>query len=59
MPNTPLLSPKQAAELLGLNKHTILRWIKTGRLPAQKLSAQTFRIRREDLDKLSEGKESK
>jgi excisionase family DNA binding protein len=42
----------QAAALLGVNRVSIWRWIRDGRLPAARIGHRTTRIRREDLDAL-------
>jgi excisionase family DNA binding protein len=46
-----LLSLKEAADTLGLDPHTIRRWIKTEKLPGYKVVGQ-WRIKREYLDAL-------
>jgi PAS domain S-box-containing protein/excisionase family DNA binding protein len=43
-------SVSQAATLLGVNRVTIWRWIRTGRLPASRVGARTTRIARGDLE---------
>lgn len=47
-----LLSPRQAAEYLGLAPITLYRWIWAGRLPAKRLPSGQLRIEPEELDKL-------
>jgi excisionase family DNA binding protein len=42
----------QAAELLGVSRVSIWRWIRSGRLPAARLGHRTTRIKREDLEQL-------
>src|SRR5262245_60071952 len=42
----------QAAELLGVSRVSIWRWIRAGRLPVARLGHRTVRIRREDLDRI-------
>jgi len=49
-----LYSPKQAAELLGLKKLTIYRWIKSGRVRAVRLPNNRLRIAESELGKLVE-----
>jgi excisionase family DNA binding protein len=39
------VSPQEAAEMLGVDRDTILRWVKQGRLAASKLSPRIVRIR--------------
>lgn len=45
---------KTAAELLGVSRVTIWRWIRDGRLPVSRLGHRTARIKREDLSRLLE-----
>ena len=47
-----LLSPRQAAERLGLTPLTIYKWIWAGRLPAKRLPNGALRIEAEELEKL-------
>lgn len=42
----------EAATLLGVNRSTIWRWIRDGRLPAARLGHRTTRITHEDLEQL-------
>ncbi len=42
----------QAAELLGVSRVSVWRWIRAGRLPAARLGNRTTRIERADLDRL-------
>jgi excisionase family DNA binding protein len=46
------VSPKQAAEMLGVATETVLRMIRSGELRASRLSPKTLRIRVADLDAL-------
>jgi len=46
------VSPRQAAEMLGVNRDTILRYIKTGVLRATKINRRTIRIRQADIDEM-------
>lgn len=51
------LSIESAATYSDSSVFTIRRWIRIGLLPATKLPTRTYRIRREDLERLlSEGK---
>ena len=46
------MSPRQAAEATGVNKLTLLKWIKSGRLAAERISTPNgpgYDIRPEDL----------
>ena len=45
-------SISQAAELLGVSRVSIWRWIRAGHLPVVRLGHRTARIRREDLEQL-------
>src|SRR5438270_12554615 len=46
------LSISQAAELLGVSRVSIWRWIRAGHLPVVRLGHRTVRIKREDLERL-------
>lgn len=48
------VSPVEAAQMLGLDTETVLRFIRKGKLRASKLSRKTIRIRVVDLDALLE-----
>ncbi len=45
-----LLTPDEAAEVVGTTGRTIRRWIRQSRLPAIHLSERTIRIRPDDLE---------
>src|SRR5450432_508925 len=45
-------SISQAAELLGVSRVSIWRWVRAGRLPIVRLGHRTTRIKREDLERL-------
>lgn len=47
-----MISPAEAAEMLSVDRATIFRWIRDGRLPASKLSPRIVRIRVADIDAL-------
>ena len=47
-----LLSPNQAAELLGLSVRTIRRRIASGQLPAYRSGRKVIRIKTSDLDSI-------
>jgi len=55
------LTIKQAAELLGVNRETIARWIRDGRIPAVNVSGGSerprWRIARATLDGVRRGRE--
>ncbi len=42
----PLLTVKEAADLLGVNRHTVYNLIKADKIPVVKLSPQVWRIPR-------------
>ena len=44
-------SVSQVATLLGVNRVTVWRWIRTGRLPASRVGTRTTRIARGDLER--------
>ncbi len=52
------LSIESAAVYSDSSVFTIRRWIKVGLLPATKLPSRTYRIRREDLERLLSGEKS-
>jgi excisionase family DNA binding protein len=45
-----MVSPQEAAEMLSVDRETIFRWVKQGRLPASKLSPRIVRIRVADIE---------
>ena len=45
-------SISQAAELLGVSRVSIWRWVRAGRLSVVRLGHRTARIKREDLERL-------
>lgn len=47
-----LLTPDEAASLLKMSKVTVLRWVKSGRLPASRLGRNVLRIRRDSVERL-------
>ena len=44
-----LLTPQQVAEILKVDRSTIIRWTKSGRLRVVRLSPETWRYRVEDV----------
>lgn len=45
------LTVDAVAEIFGVDRETVMRWIRSGRLPAVVLpGGRRYRIRREDLD---------
>ncbi len=47
-----LLSTGQAAKLCSVTPDTLLKWIKSGRLPARRTAGGHYRVRREEVDAL-------
>ena len=48
-----MLSPAEAARILGVHTETVRRYIRQGQLPAQHLGTRTLRIRRSDIDNIT------
>src|SRR5438552_11061253 len=46
-------SVSQAAELLGVSRVSIWRWVRAGHLPVVRLGHRTVRIKRDDLEALA------
>lgn len=49
-----MVSPQAAADMLDVDRETVYRWIKDGRLRASKLAPRTVRIRMADIEMLIE-----
>lgn len=49
------ISPKQAAEVLGIHKITILRKIKNGEIPHKRLGYKTIRIPKSYINEIHKG----
>lgn len=49
MPNTGFLTTEEAARLLNVHSNTIVRWIKTGKLPSSKIGRE-YRIPRDAIE---------
>lgn len=47
-----IVSPRQAAERLGLNLMTIYRWVKIGKIKVRRLPDGQIRIEKAELEKL-------
>lgn len=45
-----LLNVADVAEILGVDRRTVFRYISSGKLKARRLSPQTLRFKREDVD---------
>ena len=55
-----LLTAREAAERLGVEKITIVRWLRSGRLPGIKIGTRgDWRIRASELDAYIEDSEGK
>lgn len=50
-----LITPKEAAKILGVDRVTVYRWIKIGLLDAYKIGG-IVRIKKDDLKNIIEGK---
>ena len=46
----PLLTARQVAELLGVSTESVLRWTRSGKLPAIRLPGGAIRFRDDELD---------
>lgn len=44
----------EAAAVLDVSPSTVLRWIKAGRLPAQRVGPKTLRIRKQDVESMEQ-----
>ena len=53
------LSPQEVADKLGVSKDTVLRLLRSGKLPAVKLGWKTWRITEDALAAFMAGKGSK
>ncbi|MCL0077421.1 helix-turn-helix domain-containing protein [Dehalococcoidia bacterium] len=49
---TKLVTPIEAAAALKVDRMTIYRWIKRGRLPVRRLPSGLIRIKAEDVENL-------
>jgi excisionase family DNA binding protein len=45
-----LLTPEQVAERLAISRLTVMKWLRQGKIPGQKLGRKTWRVNPEDLD---------
>jgi excisionase family DNA binding protein len=51
MPEGPVVyTMNEVAALLKVHRNTVENWVRSGRLPVQRLGHRTVRIRREDLE---------
>ena len=51
---TDYLKCKEVAALLGVHQNTVMKWIRSGKLPAQRFGEKLWRIRREDIEKMGQ-----
>jgi len=50
-----LLRSGEVAELLGVDRHTVVKWIKEGKIRAIKLPSGRYRIPESEVRKILEG----
>lgn len=50
MSEEKLLSPEEVAEVLGVSRLTVVRWVRSGKLKGQKLGKKTIRVKASDLE---------
>ena len=55
--NDRLLTITEAALQIGVNRATLYRWLRAGRLPAYKLASNTLRVRLVDLREFVESRQ--
>jgi excisionase family DNA binding protein len=48
--SAPLLTTRQVAERFGVGSETILRWVRSGRLPAIRISTGAIRFRESEIE---------
>jgi excisionase family DNA binding protein len=54
-----LITIRQAAEIIGVDKQTVYRLIAKGRLPVVKFGPRLYRIHRADLEEIVERRKQK
>jgi excisionase family DNA binding protein len=52
--NNELLTPAQAAHMLGVTTTTLTRWVHAGQIPAVTIPSGVHRYRRTDIERLTE-----
>jgi excisionase family DNA binding protein len=52
----PLLTARGVADLLGVSTETVLRWVRTGNIPALRLPSGQIRFRENEIDRWLEGR---
>jgi excisionase family DNA binding protein len=50
MSDDRLLSPDEVAEVLGVSRLTVVRWVRAGKLKGQKLGKKTIRVKASDME---------
>ena len=50
MIDTPLLTVKEVAELLRVDRYCIYRWVAESKIPFIRLTTRCLRFRKEDID---------
>jgi excisionase family DNA binding protein len=45
-----LLTPGQVAERLAISRLTVMKWLRTGKIPGRKLGRKTWRVDRDELE---------
>jgi excisionase family DNA binding protein len=50
--STEFISAKEIAEVLGVSRNTVLRWIRLGLVEATRLPGGTYRVPRTELERL-------
>ena len=51
-----MLRSGEVAELLGVDRHTVVKWIKEGKIRAIKLPSGRYRIPESEVKKILEGR---
>jgi len=54
--DSPLITAKEAAKRLGVDRITIYRWLKSGKLKSYRLAGWSFRIKEKDLEEFIKDK---
>ena len=54
-----LLTPQEVADMLGVKRSTVWRWVRHGRLKVIKLTGRSYRIDEEDLKKFLNERKTK
>jgi len=51
-----MLRSGEVAEILGVDRHTVVKWIKEGKIKAVKLPSGRYRIPESEVKKILEGR---